>query len=60
MSGRRFGKVLVLKRTTLKNGPHALYLCWLDTGDDRGELIHVQGNNLRSRGYPGKPNRRKA
>jgi hypothetical protein len=62
MVGRRFakGKVHCLKPTAKKNGPHRLYLCWLDDGSDRGQLILVQGNNLRSRGYSGAPLRRAA
>jgi hypothetical protein len=62
MVGRRFakGKVWCLKATSQKNGPHRLYTCWFNDGSDSGQLILVQGNNLRSRGYIGAPLRRPA
>lgn len=58
MVGRRFGDLVVLKATDDKNGPHRLYLCWVDDGG-RGDLVYVQGNNLRNRGYVGKALRRR-
>jgi hypothetical protein len=43
LAGYRFGKLLVLRKSTKKNGPHWLYECQCDCG----RKLLVQGNHLR-------------
>jgi hypothetical protein len=60
MRGKTYGKLLVIRYSGKKQGPHKLYYCHLDDGTAEGQYILVRGNNLRDRGYSGKPLRRAA